>query len=105
MGHEHERFAHLLRLSGEDAKGELAELRRAVIEQQLREHHPWADGVHTHVARRLLNLKAGHAVSQLLDQRVSELGQATLGGAVGGVSGRAAALDGRAAVLRLQECN
>mmetsp|Transcript_17128 Transcript_17128/g.42536 ORF Transcript_17128/g.42536 Transcript_17128/m.42536 type:complete len:356 (+) Transcript_17128:213-1280(+) len=92
----HEVARHLVGLRGEHTEGELAQLRRRVVEEQVGEHHARRERVHAHLARSLDVLVAGHTVRELLDEGVGELGQPALGRSVARVAGRAAALDARA---------
>eukprot|EP00446_Apocalathium_sp_SHHI-4_P068809 CAMPEP_0177523664 /NCGR_PEP_ID=MMETSP0369-20130122/49520_1 /TAXON_ID=447022 ORGANISM="Scrippsiella hangoei-like, Strain SHHI-4" /NCGR_SAMPLE_ID=MMETSP0369 /ASSEMBLY_ACC=CAM_ASM_000364 /LENGTH=377 /DNA_ID=CAMNT_0019003535 /DNA_START=115 /DNA_END=1245 /DNA_ORIENTATION=- len=88
----HDILCDLPRLRRQDAEGELAELGRGVVEQQVREDHAGREDVAIDLAKRLDLVVALHTILELRDQGVGHLRQTALRGAIGHIAGGASAL-------------
>ena len=84
---------HLLGLSGQNAKGELSQLGRRIVQKKLGKDHTRRKVVHLNGTRELLLLISLNTLIQFLDQTGSELGQTALRGTIAGITGSSATLD------------
>mmetsp|Transcript_36582 Transcript_36582/g.113860 ORF Transcript_36582/g.113860 Transcript_36582/m.113860 type:complete len:262 (-) Transcript_36582:586-1371(-) len=82
----------LLGLRRQHAEGELPELGRRVVEEEVREDHARREGVRANLARRLRLVVSLDALLELPHQRVRHLRQAALRCAVGDVAWGASTL-------------